>query len=87
MSTVEELADASGFSIVARSDLAEAAVFQLSFAIGCVIAGAAVIAAFQLPGIGWHAEREAGEVRPVVTRAAFEVWAGRLLDARSGVRA
>lgn len=79
--------DAPPAALVARPDLAEAALFHASFAIGCVIATVAVLAAFEPPGIGWHAGREAGDGRPVISRAAFEGWAARLLAERSGVHA
>lgn len=69
--------------LVDRPDLAEVAVFHLSFAIGCIVAGAAFLAIFQPPGVGWQAARDAGETTPVVTKDAFEGWAGRLLVIRS----
>ena len=78
-------ADAAPAPLVARTDLADAALFHVSFAIGCVVASAAVLAAFQPAGIGWHSLREADDARPVITRAAFESWAGHLLAARSGL--
>lgn len=77
-------ADIPSSPLVARPDLAEAAVFHLSFAIGCIVAGAAFLAVVQPPGVGWHLVRDAGETTPVVTKAAFEGWAGRLLVLRSG---
>ncbi len=84
MTSATDTGDTPHAPLVARPELAEAALFHASFAIGCVIATVAVLAAFQPPGIGWHAVREAGDGRPVITRAAFEGWAGRLLADRSG---
>lgn len=85
MTSATRTGDSPPAPLVARPEVAEAALFHASFAIGCVVATVAVLTAFQPAGIGWHRLREADDARPVITRAAFESWAGHLLAARSGV--
>lgn len=87
MLSAHQPADPSGARIVSRPDLAEAALFHLSFAIGCLVAGAALLMWPQPHGIRWHPVREVETAVPIVTRAAFDDWAGRLLVARSGFHA
>lgn len=70
--------------LAGRPDLGEIACFQFSFALGCLAAGWVAIALLQPEDVGWNEAREARRQLSLVTQAAFEGWAGRLLAVRSG---